>query len=272
MDHAITTRQGVGTTASIFQSRKLRFSRVTAPAPVLIVVKAGRKELRAPGFECVLEAGDAVAIAKDSVLDITNTPDHAGRYEASWLVWDECLVSEFPIENSNAAIVDVARGFHAIPAAFSRTIDNAINTIRQNEQIPQAVAVHRVTEVLVWLDAFGARFDLTQSNSASAIVRRQVLSAPETSWTAPYLASTMAMSEATLRRRLNEEGTTVSALVADVRMSLAMQMLQSTQFSVARIALEVGYESASRFAMRFRDRFGFSPSAIRGHQRADEPM
>ena len=39
--------------------------------------------------------------------------------------------------------------------------------------------------------------------------------------------------------------------------------------AINRIALEVGYESASRFAIRFRERFGFPPTAIRGHARAD---
>jgi transcriptional regulator GlxA family with amidase domain len=50
-------------------------------------------------------------------------------------------------------------------------------------------------------------------------------------------------------------------------MSFAMVLLQSTQHAVNRIALQVGYESASRFAIRFRERFGFAPTAIRGHAR-----
>lgn len=269
MDHAIFTRPGVGTTARILQRQQLRFSRVTTAEPVLILVKAGRKELRAPGFECVLEAGDAVAIAQDSVLDITNTPDDDGRYEANWLVWDARLVSEFRTQNPRAAVVDMARGLHTIPFALLSALDAAIDAVRHGEQLPEVVAIHRVSEILLWLDALGVHFELRQSNSASAVVRRQVMASPEASWTAPDLAASMAMSEATLRRRLSAEGTTVGALVADVRMSLAMQMLQSTEFSIARIALEVGYDSASRFAMRFRERFGFPPSAIRGHQRTE---
>ncbi|MRW90896.1 helix-turn-helix domain-containing protein [Duganella sp. FT80W] len=35
---------------------------------------------------------------------------------------------------------------------------------------------------------------------------------------------------------------------------------------VARIALMVGYASPSRFAVRFRQRFGFTPTAVRGLQ------
>ena len=48
-----------------------------------------------------------------------------------------------------------------------------------------------------------------------------------------------------------------------------MQLLQSTDLSILRIAEAVGYKSQSRFAARFRARFGFAPSAIRGHIRLD---
>ena len=44
-------------------------------------------------------------------------------------------------------------------------------------------------------------------------------------------------------------------------------LLQSTDFPINRIALEVGYASPSRFATRFRARFGIAPTIIRGHRR-----
>jgi transcriptional regulator GlxA family with amidase domain len=53
----------------------------------------------------------------------------------------------------------------------------------------------------------------------------------------------------------------------DARMSLALTLLQASDLSVNNIANAVGYSSASRFAVRFRQRFGFAPSAIRGHER-----
>nr|WP_259372002.1 helix-turn-helix transcriptional regulator [Caldimonas mangrovi] len=84
----------------------------------------------------------------------------------------------------------------------------------------------------------------------------------------PEVAARLAMSEATLRRRLRAEGASFNELLADVRMSFAMTLLQSTDRSVAHIASDVGYESASRFAIRFRERFGFAPTAIRGHRRS----
>lgn len=267
MGHVIASRPGIGTTARIVQSQHLRFSRVTISEPVLIVVKFGRKELRAPGFQCVLEAGDAVAIGQDQVFDIINTPGPDGQYQADWLVWEPALISGYVPRNPGSRAIDVARDMGSLTEAFSRSIDMAIDAVRSHDGVPDPVAAHRLTEILVWLDLLGSRFELHQPTSTGAKVRRLIASSPDIDWTASAVVEKMAMSEATLRRRLAGEGTTLGALIADVRMSSAMQLLQSTDLPISRIALDVGYESASRFAIRFRRRFGFAPSAIRGHHR-----
>ncbi len=54
-------------------------------------------------------------------------------------------------------------------------------------------------------------------------------------------------------------------------MTSALRLLQGTDWPISLIASQVGYESASRFAERFRKRFGFAPTAIRGHHRL-QPM
>ena len=268
MEHTISTRAGVGSTARIVQKEHLRFSRVTVPSPVIIAVKHGRKELRAPGLECVLEPGDAVAIGQGQVLDIINTPGPDGQYQADWLVFDPPLISGFTPPSPASPVIDVALGLRQTSVEFTRAIDAAVDAIRRPERVPDAVAIHRLNEVLTWINVFGGRFELREPATVSASIRRLILSSPDVGWTATAIAAKVAMSEATLRRRLTEEGTTLSGLIADVRMSFAMQLLQSTNLAVSRIALDVGYESASRFAIRFRKRFGFAPSAIRGHRRS----
>jgi AraC-like DNA-binding protein len=71
------------------------------------------------------------------------------------------------------------------------------------------------------------------------------------------------MSEASLRRHLAAEDSSLSEILLDVRMSTALTLLQSTAQPVTRIAGEVGYQSPSQFAVRFRRRFGCSPSDVR---------
>lgn len=67
--------------------------------------------------------------------------------------------------------------------------------------------------------------------------------------------------------KLSAENTILRNLMIDVRMTSALKMLLSTDWPISLISSQVGYESSSRFAERFRKRFGFAPTAIRGHHR-----
>jgi AraC-like DNA-binding protein len=66
-----------------------------------------------------------------------------------------------------------------------------------------------------------------------------------------------------MRRRLADESASFYDLLSDVRMSHALTLLQVTDLPVIQVAYEVGYKSQSRFALRFRRRFGFAPSEVR---------
>ncbi len=72
------------------------------------------------------------------------------------------------------------------------------------------------------------------------------------------MSSAIGVSEATLRRKLATAGTSLTDIIADVRMTRAASLLQATELPINRVALEVGYESASKFAARFRERFGLA--------------
>ena len=88
--------------------------------------------------------------------------------------------------------------------------------------------------------------------------------APEKNWISKDIAESLAMSEATFRRKLADEGQSFTEILVDARMTLALILLQVTDVSISEIAYQVGYESASRFSVRFKKRFGFSPTEMRG--------
>lgn len=89
---------------------------------------------------------------------------------------------------------------------------------------------------------------------------------PGREWRIGTLAARLAMSEPTLRRRLAEAGTSATEIIADVHLTAALTLLQTSSVPITQIASEVGYLSPSWFAARFRARFGISPAQIRGRQ------
>jgi AraC-like DNA-binding protein len=67
-----------------------------------------------------------------------------------------------------------------------------------------------------------------------------------------FVASAMAMSVATLRRRLEAEGTTHSEILDRVRSDLAMLYLSESRLSVREIAFLLGYSQSRAFHNAFR--------------------
>lgn len=274
----LRVRAGVGMTAGIVQRHSLAYARVPIDRPLLVVVQRGTKTLRAPGCEWVVPAGHAIAINRGQTLDIRNLPDDRGAYEAHWVVWDESLMDLHYTKTASSRLLEadatVTRAIRsawplgALGHAFLQAVDAAIACIQEPESTPLEVARHRMRELLVWVGTCDGHFESAEVASVRQRVRDMVSAAPQRDWTAALVGSELAMSEATLRRRLTSEGMRLSELLVDVRMSLALTLLQATSLPVTQIAMNAGYESPSRFAVRFRQRFGFAPTAVRGHQRA----
>jgi AraC-like DNA-binding protein len=83
----------------------------------------------------------------------------------------------------------------------------------------------------------------------------------------PTLAITarrIGMSERTLQRKLEDEGTTFVAQLESVRETLACTLLRDGARSIATIASELHYADASTFARAFRRWRSMTPNAFRG--------
>lgn len=265
---ALHVRPGVGLAANVVQRSALRFSRLVVERPALIVLRHGTKTLQSRGRRWTVHGGEAVVLAGGQSFDVTNRLSRAGLFEARWLVWEPAVLEAFASTATRAPFTTGAKVLRDTGAAFDAAFDRAGDAVSRTDDLPDDVARHRVAELLVWLSSFGIRFAVPKPATVASRLRALFAGAPADDWTVPHVAGRLAMSEATLRRRLHAEGTSFSDLLADTRMSFAMTLLQSTDRPVAHIASDVGYDSASRFAMRFRDRFGFAPTAIRGHRRA----
>lgn len=263
--HMIAERPGIGATGHITQATRLNFTSLTTTQPMIIIVRRGRKVIRSPNRAFELEAGEAIAIASGQVFDFENIPAPDGDYEARWLTLDPETIAAFG-EPQGAQPIALARLLGRMSPGLSDAFENAVLALQDAGDMPDAVVRHRVTELLAWLGAFGARFSLILPESFAARIRRLAGSRPGEDWTSAEISATLGVSEATLRRRLQDEGSSLRAVLTDIRMTHAMSLLQSSNMPVSAIAASAGFESQSRFAIRFRLRFGFPPTAVRGQR------
>lgn len=82
-------------------------------------------------------------------------------------------------------------------------------------------------------------------------------------------ATVLGLSERSLRRRLQDEGTGFSTLLQHQRQTLACQYLSEGRLGVLDIALALGYAEHSAFSLAFRQWTGMTPSEYRSHHVRD---
>lgn len=261
----VLMRPDVGAAGHIVQRSDLTSHRVVVSEATLILVEEGRKRIRWSSGESAASAGEALSLQAGEVVDIANMPGRNGSYRALWICWCSKLLVEsgaarHPASPGVAQHAGLGEQFHA---SFHRAFD----ALGDANELPASIATNRLLEVLLWLGERGFHFLPPAALSPAQRVRRLLSAHPSADWSMERLAHETATSIPTLRRRLAAEGVTFRNLVQDVRMSHALAMLQNTDVPVLQIALAAGYASASRFSARFRARFGYLPTDIRGQHR-----
>ncbi|OWY28206.1 helix-turn-helix transcriptional regulator [Herbaspirillum robiniae] len=270
----------IGLTAHVVQGNELRIARIALDRSALIFVDRGVKTVVAGnGEKFVAAPGQALVLRGDQSVDFINAIAPGGTYEARWLLFDNALLLDEGYRRDCAALRRTtrrrapARVIRKSGAAFQAAFEAAREVLSPDGGVPDAIARLRVLEVLYWLFEHGIALEPQAAQSGiAAQIRNLVSGEVEAEWPSAFVSERLAMSQATLRRRLSAEGTSLTEVIADVRMAAALTMLQATTRPVADIALAVGYESPSRFSVRFRKRFGFSPSVVRSGSRAHQSL
>ena len=93
---------------------------------------------------------------------------------------------------------------------------------------------------------------------------------PDKQWTVDNLAKQVGSSRTRLTERFRHFlGVSPIAYLTEWRMRLAVETLQSTQMSVAEVALEVGYNSESAFNRAFKRTFNAPPAQFRNLRKTE---
>lgn len=237
-------------------AQKLR--RVPFAQPCLMLVLQGVKQLHAQALQD-LSPGQMLLVPAGCELSFTNQPDMTGIYQA-WVV-------AFNQEDlSGLGHGPVQHEIQQLPA------DDLLLTLFQQWLLLQGHgprAAHllpqRRAELVQHLSALGCAAELRSGLLQDWGGRVQNLLRADLSrdWQLADICARLALSESSLRRKLNQEGRTFRELLEELRLGHGLNLLQTSQLSVQQVADACGYQSASRFSERFRQRFSMSPSELR---------
>jgi len=271
MVRKIKVSPGIGTTSLLIQHSELMTNDIFVDKPELIFILQGHSTLRHGMQETRINSGEMLAVNSGHLLSITNSPSDEGVFSCAIMAWDLSLFADFRLHGSPLegalSVVDDIRVIPHIPSPFKQSFLDTHSAMMWHKSLPPTIARHRMIEQLLWLSHLGISYSRQHSESVTQQVRDLLVNNLHKSLTAAEVAEKLMMNEVMLRRRLATENSVLRNLMIDVRMTHALRLLQSTDLAISSIAQQVGYESGSRFAERFRKRFGFAPTAIRGHLR-----
>ncbi|QCR35842.1 AraC family transcriptional regulator [Nissabacter sp. SGAir0207] len=267
MQRTLYAYPGTGIASHIIQHSALTISGLYLSRPSLLQVLHGSQRVQTAEGDWLVREGEMLALDGGQMIDVHMDLDERGRYASRTLSWDETLLAAFDREAPPALMPHAATPIAAPHRHFTLTLENLFDALAQEPPLPTAIVHHRMREPLLWLAEHGVRLADRRAQTLTQQVRDLLMSDIAHPWSAAEVAERLEMNEVMLRRRLAAEEGALRNLITDTRMTHALRLLQSTDAAIATIAQQVGYESGSRFAGRFRSRFGFLPTAIRGHHR-----
>ncbi|QEI05493.1 helix-turn-helix transcriptional regulator [Pigmentiphaga aceris] len=240
----------------------------------LLQVLGGRLDLDA-GIDgsidrlSVDDTASLLLVEPNTCVDLMKTPDGPERpFRSVFMALPSDLLDAFyrahPEKMNTNVTTNTTAPFHQIPfdddlaATWLHVCNSAASA-----QVSDTRLHYRLMDLLTALAERGHRFRQTGPRGTAGRLRTLIGETPARHWTAHEAGSALAMSEATLRRRLAGEATRFEDVLIDTRMHHAMMLLQTTPLSIPRIALACGYQSRARFSERFRARFGYLPSSVR---------
>lgn len=257
----------VGLTMEIMSRNEISFLSLVTTESSMFLIREGMMIVEVKGAARLAGPGEFILLQAGIPLNITHQPSDRGVHQATGLFWDRKIIAEMapPVE---ACLKEPAYVLGERDSRFHDSFAAACRALSEAESLPPAVAAGRIREVLIWLSLSSIFFLPAENKTLSYRLRSLLGTDPGRSWSEGETAVILGQSPATLRRHLALETTSFREILTDVRMLRALRLLHSTDQPVGNIACDCGYQCASRFTKRFHQRFGFHPSTLRGHRRA----
>lgn len=236
-------------------------------SPTLLLILSGTLTFRFPHAPLSLTPESGFALVNPGqFVDLDKHPHEDGApFRSLFITLNEAVIERFrllwPAAIAAESPATVLRTCDSVAAILPplRTLLESVNA----DDLSTARLEIRLFDLLHCLLEQGLAFSPPARNGVSSRLRRLLEQQPDRRWTAKLAGQALAMSEATLRRRLNGENLKFDALLREVRLQHGMVLLQTTRWPLSQIADASGYLSAARFSARFRTRFGVSPARLR---------
>ena len=156
---------------------------------------------------------------------------------------------------------EVYENYFEAPVQWSGDI-NAVHFEQSAFRCPSTQANKAVRESAEkqWLDEVAHYNDLSFIESAQAVIKANL---SDSRITIETLAEKFGMSVRTLQRRLDQEQTSFSKLVEEVKKQQAKTLLKQNAENITDVAFQLGFSNSGSFSRAFKRWFDVSPDQYR---------
>lgn len=172
-------------------------------------------------------------------------------------------VREIQFEGPPPPYQDRLQQLAGVPVIFGQ-IDNALVVDAQTAMEPNGLYDEKLVRLME--DQCQSLMDRRQIGGLSGQIRGKLLGGLGLSASLDEVAAEIGMTARTLRRKLEEDGTSFREISDLARRQLAEQMLLSTAMKIDELAFHLGYSDTASFTRAFRRWHGISPGAYRAAQ------
>lgn len=233
-------------------------SNVFIHAPTIIWVDQGYKQLWWHEQSIQLGRSNWIVVPAGQYLTFVNTPEQK-QFHSRAMAFN----LQPPAEWLQESLSDNEKISHAFPQiATTPQLEYCFNLV--SDMLDKGLSLQGQKQIILGLYAelreVGA-LDLLFPNDQKMVrdkLANYLSSAPGDDHSIEAAASHLAMSRATLTRKLNAEGSSFREVLAEIRMNHAINLLQRN-FTQLDTALACGYQSQTRFNQRFKQQFGLTP-------------
>lgn len=248
----------------LLQSRQACFHNIISPVPAIVWVTNGIKRVSGDRANREISHGSLTLLPEQQPITVENIPQGNNPYEAQVLAIErrvfEAAYKRITVsEEARIPLFQTVSVNGPIEEAFLRTR----RAFAQRDRLPESIVQSRCEELILWLADSGVFLPRPKSVAYADRIRTLIAADPGRKWTSVEAGRALSLSEASLRRKLRAESTSFKAVLLDIRMLIALSLLQTTNHKIASIADQVGYRSQSRFSSRFKQRFGLNPGLLR---------
>lgn len=179
-----------------------------------------------------------------------------------WLVGEAFRPLRVTFGHDNQVDLEEYQEFFACPVSFSQKG----NSLVYDTGVTQLPIPNASQELLQLLSERANRLLGSLSQQAGIATRIASLLATQLTNTVPdksRIASQLGMSERTLQRRLQGEGTSFQEILDKTRHYLARELLRNTALPLAEVAAQLGFAEPSAFYRAFKKWEGLTPGQYR---------